>query len=65
MTLTTSVANMEGQQTYRFASEWQVIVVGNTLFALAYYVPTVASIYCETWLDNFVEKYIINGLYGG
>jgi hypothetical protein len=64
MTPSTSVAKMEGQQTYHFASEWEVIVVGNTLFALDYCVRTLASIYCETCLDNFIEKYIVDGLYG-
>jgi hypothetical protein len=65
MTPTTSVAKKVAQQTYRFAWERHVIGVGNTLFALVYCVPTLASLYCETCQKNLIKKHIVDGLFGG
>jgi hypothetical protein len=61
-TLTTTVAKKETQQTNYFASGWHVIGVSNTLFALAYFVPSLASADCETCLEILVEEQIVDEL---
>jgi hypothetical protein len=42
-----------------------VIGVANILFAFVYCAPTLASLYCETCLENLIKKHIVDGLYGG
>jgi hypothetical protein len=62
MTLTTAVAKKKTQQIDCFASGRQVIGLSNTLFALAYFVPALASLDCETCLEILVEKQIVSKL---
>jgi hypothetical protein len=59
--LTITVANTAAQQPDHFASGRQMVVVSNTLFAPAYYVPTLASVDCETCLENLVENKLSMG----
>jgi Na+(H+)/acetate symporter ActP len=60
MTLTTAVEKKATQQTDYFTSGRQVIGVSNTLFALAYFVPALTSLDCETCLEISAEKQIID-----
>jgi hypothetical protein len=60
--LTTTEAKKETQQTDYFPSGWSVIGVSNTLFALAYFVPALASPDCETCLEILVEEEIVDEL---
>jgi hypothetical protein len=56
MILTTAIAKKATQQTDCFTSGRQVTGVSNTLFALAYFVPALASLDCETCLEILVEN---------
>jgi hypothetical protein len=66
MTLTTTIAKKATQQANYFSSGRQVIGMSNTLkrmsntlFQLAYFVPALASLDCETCLEILVEKKLL------